>query len=327
MMASGSEPSTSSSSAAQQRVVDGVRQRGDVVQVEHDVAQLRCGGAEHALRRRRTRRRRAPRQPLRRSRASGRPAAASRIGDVGVGQLLGEFARGGERGERDDDGADPGGGQHADDEVGSRSGRAGRRGCPCRRRGRRARGPATPNGVRPRRNSAGRRRRPAADASPRDAALARITRTTVGRSAAWRPGDGRGSAKCAPHRAQIGLARRCPRDGVDDRDVGGNLVARQPGSQVRRASSSRPRWRVAAQFDHRHGRLAEAVVRPPDHGRAQYGGVALQRGAHVVGHHLEAAADDRLVGAAEDPQEAVGVDAGQVGGADPVDVRGRAGPA
>ena len=46
-------------------------------------------------------------------------------------------------------------------------------------------------------------------------------------------------------------------------------------------------------------------------------GVALERGADVVGPDLEAAADDRLVGAAEDPEEAVGVDAGQVGGAHP----------
>ena len=43
----------------------------------------------------------------------------------------------------------------------------------------------------------------------------------------------------------------------------------------------------------------------------------LERGPHVVGLHLEAAADDGLVGAAEDPEEAVGVDAGEVGGADP----------
>ena len=57
-----------------------------------------------------------------------------------------------------------------------------------------------------------------------------------------------------------------------------------------------------------------------DDRRAAHAGMALERGAHVVGPHLEAAADDRLVGAAEDPQEAVGVDAGQVGGADPVAV-------
>ena len=46
--------------------------------------------------------------------------------------------------------------------------------------------------------------------------------------------------------------------------------------------------------------------------------MAFQRGAHIVGHHLEAAADDRLVGASQDPQEAVFVDAGHVGRAHPV---------
>ena len=39
--------------------------------------------------------------------------------------------------------------------------------------------------------------------------------------------------------------------------------------------------------------------------------------AHVVGMDLEAAADDDAVGATDDPEEAVGVDARQIGGADP----------
>jgi hypothetical protein len=43
----------------------------------------------------------------------------------------------------------------------------------------------------------------------------------------------------------------------------------------------------------------------------------LEGRAHVVGMDLEAAADDDAVGAPEDPEEAVAVDARQVGGADP----------
>ena len=47
-------------------------------------------------------------------------------------------------------------------------------------------------------------------------------------------------------------------------------------------------------------------------------GIAFERGAHVVGLHLVPAADDGLVGAPDDPDEAVGVDPGEVGGAHPL---------
>ena len=47
----------------------------------------------------------------------------------------------------------------------------------------------------------------------------------------------------------------------------------------------------------------------------------LEREADIVGSDLEAAPDDGLVGPADDPEEAVGVEAGQVGGADPAAVR------
>src|SRR5690242_12901203 len=46
--------------------------------------------------------------------------------------------------------------------------------------------------------------------------------------------------------------------------------------------------------------------------------MALQRAADVVGHHLEAAADDGLIGTSEDPEKPVTVDARYVGGAHPV---------
>jgi hypothetical protein len=46
--------------------------------------------------------------------------------------------------------------------------------------------------------------------------------------------------------------------------------------------------------------------------------MAFERRAYVVRHHLETAADDGLVGAAQDPQEAVCVDSGHVGGLHPL---------
>ena len=54
-----------------------------------------------------------------------------------------------------------------------------------------------------------------------------------------------------------------------------------------------------------------------DDGSTAHRRVALEDSADGVGDHLEAAADDGLVGPAEDPDEAVVVDAGEVGGADP----------
>ena len=72
-----------------------------------------------------------------------------------------------------------------------------------------------------------------------------------------------------------------------------------------------------AQLDGRDRHRAEAASGRPTTAAPRTRGMPLERGAHVVGQHLEAAADDRLVGAAEDPEEAVGVDAREVGGADP----------
>ncbi len=115
-----------------------------------------------------------------------------------------------------------------------------------------------------------------------------------------------------------GLAGGSSRDLLDDRDVGGNLVARQPRSQV---VHERRDLDGLAQFHHGDRCLAEAVIGAADDRRAVHRRVALQRGAHIVGHHLEPAADDRLIGAPQDPQESVRVDARHVGGAHPV--RGR----
>ncbi len=118
---------------------------------------------------------------------------------------------------------------------------------------------------------------------------------------------GRSDRAC---RTASGGSRRRSRSRWESRSAPAGLAGTRAARRRRRTG--------LAQLDHRDGHLAEALVGSADHGRAPHGGMALQRGAHVVGQHLEAAADDRLVGAAEDPQEAVGVDAGQVGGAHPV---------
>ena len=90
---------------------------------------------------------------------------------------------------------------------------------------------------------------------------------------------------------------------------------------------------VRAQLDrgHRHG--ARGDGRPGATTAApRTAGCALERGADVVGPDLEPAPDDGLVGPAEDPEEPVAVDAGEVGGADPavvaelVGLAPRAGP-
>ena len=104
---------------------------------------------------------------------------------------------------------------------------------------------------------------------------------------------------------------------VDDADLGRAARSGRARSPRWASRSSAVTSSPRAQLDggDRHG--AEARVVAADDGGAAHRGVALERGPHVVGPHLEAAADDRLVGPAEDPQEAVGVDAGEVGGADP----------
>ena len=68
---------------------------------------------------------------------------------------------------------------------------------------------------------------------------------------------------------------------------------------------------AVAQLDHRDRHRARAARRRrPTTAAPRHRGMAFERGAHVVGLHLEAAADDGLVGAAHDPEEAVGVERG-----------------
>ena len=170
-------------------------------------------------------------------------AAASRISTSLSTSCSRSSACGGEGGERDDHGADPRGRQHRRRRSRRRWGTAVRRGCPCRRRGRSARAPAVPSGV-----GFG-----VADALvvadqqrviAARAGLARRISPTVGESPGMVARRRGSSPKKRPDRAQIGLARRCSRDGVDDRDLGGNLVARQPGPQDTRPA--RRRRRIAA---------------------------------------------------------------------------------
>ena len=156
--------------------------------------------------------------------------------------------------------------------------------------------------------------------SPRDAACSRSNVADGGLQAC-----STASAKNRRDGAQVGLARWRSGDLLDDRDIGGNFVARQPCSQEvherrqRRRSSSRSST-IATGVSPRRSSGRPTTAAPCT------AGMAFQRGAHIVGHHLEPAADDRLVGAAEDPEESVGVDAGHVGGADPVRRRARADP-
>src|SRR5262249_50793003 len=124
-----------------------------------------------------------------------------------------------------------------------------------------------------------------------------------------------GMAEELADRTEVGLTGGRSGDLVDDRDVGGNLIARQPRSQV-----LDERWSIdgRAQFRNRAGCRAEPVVRSAHYRRPSHCGMALQRGAYVVRYHLEAAADDRLIGAAQDPEESVNVDARHVGGPHPL---------
>ena len=100
----------------------------------------------------------------------------------------------------------------------------------------------------------------------------------------------------------------------------GQLVAGEHAAGVGQQVVGADGAGVAAQLDGRDRHRAEAAVVAADHRGAPHRGVPLERGPHVVGQHLEAAADDRLVGPTEDPEEPVVVDAGQVGGADPAAV-------
>ena len=117
---------------------------------------------------------------------------------------------------------------------------------------------------------------------------------------------------------EVDLARVGAGQLVDDAELGRQLVAGER-RWPRRASSSSGvtrRRRAAARRRPPAPRRAGGRRRPTT-AAPRTAGCALERGADVVGPHLEAAADDGLVGPAEDPQEAVGVDAGQVGGAHP----------
>ena len=126
-----------------------------------------------------------------------------------------------------------------------------------------------------------------------------------------------GMAEELPYRTEIGLAGRSPGNLVDNRDVVGDFVARQPCAQELDERGGVD-GRSIPQLHHRNGGLAEAVVGPANYRRASHRGMAFERRAYVVRHHLETAADDGLVGAAQDPQEAVCVDSGHVGGLHPL---------
>ena len=231
-----------------------------------------------------------------------------------------------ERGERYDHSADPRRGQHPDDEVGTVGVQqsdvgalAGAQGDQAARHDRRTAfgfGVADPFGV------ADQKRVIAPAASLGAQYLADGDRFT-------RHGGlhcGGASMKCRRIAPRSGLPDGVRGMLVDDRDLGGNLVARQSFPQILDECGG-VRGLRCPQFDHGDRRLAEPFVASPDDRGAGYGGVAFQGAAYVVGHDFEPAADDRLVGPADDPQEPVGVDARHVGGADPVRRTAPAAPA
>ena len=76
--------------------------------------------------------------------------------------------------------------------------------------------------------------------------------------------------------------------------------------------------RIGIRLHDRDRHLAEALVVHPEDHRIQHGRVAQERDPNRLRLDLEPAAQDRLVGAPEDPEEAVVVEAGEVGGADPL---------
>src|ERR1700756_1756523 len=94
--------------------------------------------------------------------------------------------------------------------------------------------------------------------TPRERAWCRRISATVGGSPGMVAAGG-GCAEEALDCVEVGFARRCSRDRVDDRDFGGDFVGSQPRSQVLQQ-------RVGiggsglAQFHNRDRRLAEAVV-------------------------------------------------------------------
>ena len=96
-------------------------------------------------------------------------------------------------------------------------------------------------------------------------------------------------------------------------NLGGQLIAGEARFEERdQIFGVDPRCGLA-QLDHgdRHG--PESLVVAAEHRRGAHRLVAFKRGANVVGQHLEPTADDGVIAAPEDVDEAVGVDAGQVG--------------
>ena len=122
--------------------------------------------------------------------------------------------------------------------------------------------------------------------------------------------------------AQLGLAhlhRRGAWERVDDADLGRHLVARESLSHVVLQFLFRHR-RPFAQLDGCDRYCAEPFVVDTGHAGVTHGWVRAQYVDDLAGEDLEATTHDGVVAAAVDPEEAVVVDAGNVGRADPVGV-------
>jgi hypothetical protein len=92
-----------------------------------------------------------------------------------------------------------------------------------------------------------------------------------------------GITEVASDGAEVRLSGRRPRDLLDGCDLGGNLTARQPRSQI---VHERGNLDGLPQLHHRDRCLAKTVIGVADDRRTLHRRVALQRGAHGVGHHL-----------------------------------------
>ena len=97
----------------------------------------------------------------------------------------------------------------------------------------------------------------------------------------------------------------------------GTLVAGERcDAQVPQFVTSR-RWHLGPQRDERDGLLAEHVVRSPDDRGLEHVGVAVEDVLDLLGVDVLAAADDHVLHAVDEHQEAVVVEVADVAGAQP----------
>ena len=117
-------------------------------------------------------------------------------------------------------------------------------------------------------------------------------------------------------RAAQHLARRQPRDGVDDHDVAQVLVGRERvGDELLElAVGDRP---VGVELHGGHRHLAGPLVGEAEHRAVEHRGVAVQHRLDLGRRHLEAVDLDHLLGAVGEVHPALGLEPADVAGAVP----------